>query len=253
MRPRSIRTRHARTIAAAGMSLAVLAVLLGGSRSFLLAEQSGVAPQEEELVKAVYDAREQYQASLERLRSYYLQRNHDENRAWVEKELTDYHLIVKHPYVLELDLPSKNLKPNEPNPKANALLREALGWLNRPSVTERASNYKRAEILLQRLIRDYPQSDRLNEACYYLGEIYASRYFGQTKRAVGYFERVFHYEPNTNLDARLRAAMLHDRELNDQRRAVELYQEILRREIDPNQTREARRRLDELLSRRSPR
>jgi tetratricopeptide (TPR) repeat protein len=69
------------------------------------------------------------------------------------------------------------------------------------------------------------------------------------RRAVAYYERVFLYEPDTNLDARLRAANIYERNLGNSQQAIALYQQILSREIDPDQTREARRRLD-LLSKR---
>lgn len=209
---------------------------------------STVTDQERQLVQEVYQARESYQASLERLRAYYIHTNNEENRQWVEKELTAYHLVVKNPYLLELDLPSPDLKPDTSIPNANRLFREALDWLNRRTMLERDENYKRAELLFRRLIRDYPRSDKLDEACYYLGEIYSTKYFQQYRRSVAFFERVFLYEPNTNLDARLRAAYLYEKHFANQKRAIELYQEVLRREIDPTQTKEARRRLDGLLN-----
>lgn len=213
---------------------------------------TNVTEQEQQLVRDVYQARDSYQASLERLRAYYIHTNNEENKQWVEKELTAYHLMVKNPYLLELDLPSPDLKPDTSLPNANRIFREALEWYNRRTMLDREENYKRAELLLRRLIRDYPRSDKLDEACYYLGEIYSSKYFQQYRRAVAFYERVFLYEPNTNLDARLRAANLYEKYFANQRRAIELYQEVLRREIDPDQTKEARRRLDSLLNSRGP-
>lgn len=207
-----------------------------------------ITDQERELVKSVYDSRKNYQASLERLRSYYLQINHEENRYWVEKELTDYHLAIKAPYILDMDLPSATLKPTKNNPQANKMFREALDWLNKAGI-DKEENTKRAEILLQRVIHDFPDCDKIDEACYYLGEIYSSRYFQMYRRSVAYYERVLLYSPDTNLDARLRAAYLYERNLGNSQKAVSLYQEILAHEVDPNQTREARRRLDTLLRR----
>lgn len=230
-----------------GAGLAVATLFVG--RVVLAQGIDTISEQERELVKKVYEAREDYQASLERLRSYYSQINHDENRYWVERELTDYHLALKSPYILDMDLPSASLKAAKNDAKANRMFREALEWLNRSSI-DKEENTKRAEILLQRIIHDHKDSDKIDEACYYLGDIYASRYFQMYRRAVAYYERVFTYEPDTNLDARLRAATIYERNLGNSQRAVALYQEILAREIDPDQTREARRRLDTLLLRR---
>lgn len=216
---------------------------------FLMAEElEKITDQERELVKSVYDSRKGYQSSLERLRNYYSQINHEENLYWVEKELTDYHLALKAPYILEMDLPSASLKPSKNDTKANRIFREALEWLNKPGL-DKEENTKRAEILLQKVLRDHKDSDKVDEACYYLGEIYSTKYFQMYRRAVAYYERVFLYSPDTNLDARLRAAYLYERNLGNSQRAISLYQEILAHEINPEQTKEARRRLDTLLRR----
>lgn len=228
-------------------SLVPAALLLADPR-FPTGPTRAVTEQERDLVKKVYETRDQYQAALERLRAYYVHVTNEEQRYWAEKELTDFHMGIKSPYILEMDLPSADLKPDTNIPKANRVFREGLDWLNRRTVSNSSENYHRAELLFRRLLRDYPRSDKLDETCYYLGEIYSSKYFQQYDRAVAYFERVWHYEPNTNLDARARAAYLYEKHLNDHKRAVELYQDVLRREVDPAQTREARRRLDGLLN-----
>ncbi|NDC38871.1 MAG: hypothetical protein EBZ48_12610, partial [Proteobacteria bacterium] len=126
-----------------------------------------ISDQERELVKSVYDTRKKYQESLERLRSYYSQISHEENTGWVEKELTGYHLNLKSPYILDMDLPATTLKPSKNDNKANRMFREALDWLNRPGL-DREENTKRAEILLQRILHEHKESDKIDEACYYL-------------------------------------------------------------------------------------
>jgi hypothetical protein len=222
--------------------------VLNSQSSLVADELNSISDQERELVRNVYDTRKKYQESLERLRSYYSQISHEENTIWVEKELTGYHLNLKSPYILDMDLPATTLKPSKNDTKANRMFREALDWLNRPGL-DREENTKRAEILLQRILHENKDSDKIDEACYYLGEIYSSRYFQMYRRAVAYYERVFLYEPDTNLDARLRAANIYERNLGNSQQAVALYQQILTREIDPDQTREARRRLDLLTKR----
>lgn len=249
----------ARLVVLAGMLAAFLGLgvlcqaagALGASRGAAVDGRS-ISDQEKELVKKVYDTRDGYQAALERLRAYYLQVNNEEQRSWAEKELTDFHMVLKSPYILEMDLPSLDLHPDTSIPKANRIFREALEWYDRRSISGVNENYHRAELLFRRLIRDYPNSDKLDEACYYLAQIYSSKYYQQYARAVAYYERVLHYEPNTNLDARIRAAHLHDKYLNEHKRAVELYQEVLRLEVDPAQTKEARRRLESLLGSKTP-
>jgi hypothetical protein len=208
--------------------------------------------QEQTLVKAVHTARDEYQASLERLRGFYVRSKNVEMQYWVEQELSQYHMMVKDPYILEFDLPSKDLKPNQNIAEANKILADARAHLERPTFTETEKNYHRAELLLRRLINDYRQSDKLDDACYYLGEIYSSKYFEQYRRSVGYYERVFWYDPATNYPARLKAALVYEKQLNDHERAKQLFQDVLQRHTDPAQTREARRHLEKLLGSRTP-
>lgn len=239
-------------IGACGFGMAALGWFAGASAVVGQDAKRG-NDQEVELVKKIYETRDAYQASLERLRAFYIHTSNEENRQWVEKELTEYHLMVKSPYILELDLPPADLKAESSIPKANRLLREAIDWKEKRSLLdrERGENFKRAELLLRRLLNDYKRSDQISAACYHLGDIYASKYFQQYRRAVAFYERSFHYQPNTSLDSRLKAAAVYDRNLADRRRAIELYQEVLGRETDPAQTKEARRRLDDLLGTRS--
>ena len=129
-----------------------------------------------------------------------------------------------------MDLPSASLKPTKNDTKANRIFREALDWLNKPGL-EKEQNTKRAEILLQRVLHDHKDSDKVDEACYYLGEIYATKYFQMYRRSVAYYERVFLYSPDTNLDARLRAAYIYEKNLGNSQRAITLYREIGERSI----------------------
>jgi len=208
--------------------------------------------QEQTLVKAVHTARDEYQASMERLRAYYVRSKNVEMQYWVEQELSQYHMMVKDPYILEYDLPSKDLKPNQNIAEAKKILADARAFLEKPSLTDTARNYHRAELLLRRLINDYRQSDKLDDACFYLGDIYTSKYFEQYRRGVAFYERVFWYDPATNYPARLKAAIVYEKQLNDHERAKQLFQDVLQRQTDPGQTREARRHLDKLLGSKQP-
>lgn len=238
-----LRNRRAQLALLAGLTLAFTGgwVLRGAD------ENRQVTRQELDLVRQVYESRDQYQIALERLVAFYTEISNEEGRQAAERELRDYHVTVKPPYSLELDLPAANLKPTENIPEANKSFQEGMYWLQKPAINDRGDNFKRAEIVFRRLLREHKTSNKIDEACYYLGEIYSSRYFNQPRRAVAFFERVFLYEPNTNLDARYRAALLYEKTLADRRRAIDLYQEVLKREVDTRQTREARRRLDDLL------
>lgn len=239
-------TRSSITIAI----MAVAVVLTAAGDSWTEEGTGRNSEQERELVRRLYKSRDEYQISLERLRAYYVHTGDVQNQLWTEEELKQYHMIIKNPYILDMDLPSPDLKPDTNIAAANELFRGALEWKSKRTLylsAERDQNLKRAELLFQKLIHEYPRSNKLDESCYHLGDIYASKPYVQYARAIAYYERVFLYEPNTNLDARLKAARLYETQINDKPRAMELYQEVLNREADATQTRDAKRRLDALI------
>ena len=107
---------------------------------------------------------------------------------------------------------------------------------------------RRAELLFQQLLTSYPQSDKIDDAAYQLGDIYEGRLYKMYRRAAHYFERCFQWNPNTQFDARLRAARIYDRQLLERSRAIELYREVTTHDTDPKWLQEAKKRLQELSS-----
>jgi TolA-binding protein len=197
-------------------------------------------------VKRVLAARQEYQTSLEELRAHFLRSGDLERVRWVEEELLSYHRISKRAYRLDLDVPPPTLTPNQNIGEANDLFRRAITFMKKGWGSELDDNYRRAELLLQQIIALYPQSDKLSQTAYHLGEIYESRAFKQYRRAATYYERSVQWNPQTTTDARLKAARLYDRTLSDRSKAVQLYRDEINHTADPKRLDEARRRLQEL-------
>lgn len=200
------------------------------------------------LVKRVLAARLEYQTSLEQLREHYVRTGDVERARWVEDELLSFHRISKRAYRLELDVPPPTLQPRDNVTEANELFRRAMSYKGKGWFSANADNLRRAEILFQQLLTLYPQSNKIAEAAYQLGDIYESRTFRQYRRSATYFERSFQWNPHTTTDARLRAAKLYDKYINDRGRAMQLYREVLNFDTDQKRVDEARKRLTELSS-----
>jgi TolA-binding protein len=197
-------------------------------------------------VKRVLAARQEYQASLEELRAQYLRTGDIEHVRWVEEELLSFHRISKRAFRLDLDVPPPTLTPNQNNAEANELFRRAVAFKSKGWGQELDDNYRRSELLFQQLITLYPQSDKLSETAYHLGDIYESRAFKQYRRAAMYYERSFQWNPQTSNESRLKAARLYDRTLSDHSKAVQLYREEINHTADPKRLEEAHKRLQEL-------
>jgi TolA-binding protein len=199
-----------------------------------------------ELVEKLLVARKEYQKTLEQLRAHYLTVGDLERAKWAEEELRQYHRISRQAFRLELDVPPPTLQANTNITDANKLYMRAMGYKDHGWGTDYVDNQRRAELLFQQLLTQYPQSDKISDAAYMLGDLYESKAYRQYRRSAQYFERCYQWNPTTHFDARLRAARIYDRQLLDRAHAIEIYREITTHETDPRRQEEATKRLGEL-------
>jgi tetratricopeptide (TPR) repeat protein len=199
-----------------------------------------------ELVEKLLVARKEYENILRQLRAHYVQVGDLERAKWAEEELRQYHRIPKQAFRLELDVPPPTLQANTNIPEANKLYMRAMAYKDKGFYNDYIDNQRRAEILLQQLLTQYPQSNKISDAAYQLGDIYESKAYRQYRRAASYFERCYQWNPTTHFDARLRAARIYDRQLLERGKAIEIYRDILNHETDPRQHEEAQKRLTDL-------
>ena len=195
---------------------------------------------------ALIAARREYQLSLESLRTHYISTGDIERARWAEDELLQFHRISKQAFRMELDVPPPNLQANYNIPEANELYKQAMTYKDKGWGTDYIDNQRRAELLLQKLLSDHPQSDKISDAAYQLGDVYESKAYKQYDRAAHYFERCFQWNPKTQYDARLRAARLYERNVGERNHAIQIYQDIVNRETDPKRIEEVQKRLADL-------
>ncbi len=242
----------------------VLAILpaLGaalGLSAFLFAQTSNAPPDKDapksapaggasdvDKVERLIAARREYQLSLEGLRTYYISSGDIERARWAEDELLQFHRITKQAFRMDLDVPPPNLQANYNIPEANELYKQAMTYKDKGWGNDYIDNQRRAELLLQKLLSDHPQSDKISDAAYQLGDVYESKAYKQYDRAAHYFERCFQWNPKTQFDARLRAARLYERNVGERNHAIQIYQDIVNRETDPKRIEEAQKRLADL-------
>jgi hypothetical protein len=202
-----------------------------------------------EMVERLLAARREYQSTLEALRAYYISTGDIERAHWAEDELIQFHRMIKQAYRLELDVPPPTLQAAYNIPEANELYRRAIGFKDKGWGNDYIDNQRRTELLLQQLLSSYPQSDKISDTAYQLGDIYESKAYRQYNRAAMYFERCFQWNPKTHFDARIRAARLYERTLSERNHALEIYREITTHETDPARNEEAQRKITELSGR----
>jgi TolA-binding protein len=108
---------------------------------------------------------------------------------------------------------------------------------------------RRTELLLREVLEKYPNSDKIGDVAYQLGELYESRAYKQYDRAARYYERSFQWVKGSRSDARLRAAVLYDKQLNERSKAVELYRSVVEHDTNPEHIKQAEKRVGELTGR----
>jgi tetratricopeptide (TPR) repeat protein len=234
------------------------AVLLAAGGLAVVADTSapptpkGAAPDhagEVELVEGVLKARKDYWTALDKLRQHYVATHDVEKAKWVEDELRSYHRMMKYSYRLDVkDVPPPTLQPKQNVVEANNLFRRAVEFKAKGGTgDEFVDNQRRAEILFQAILEKHPESDKIAEAAYHLGDVYEHyKPRPQYERAAAYYERSFQWNKASATDARLRAARIYDHHLKMLDKAKELYKAVMNHDTDPARVAEAEKRLTEL-------
>ncbi len=213
------------------------------------AKAAGKPADDTALVERVIAARKEYQNTLVALYDYYAKAADNERAKWVEEELKAFHLSNKPSYRLDIsDVPPATLEAKVNRPEANNLFRVAKDYKGKGIGTEFTLNQRRSEIVFQAILAKYPDSDKIADVAYELGDLYESRSYKQFHRAAAYFERSYQWRKGGFTDARLRAARLYDKQLNERSKAIELYREVIQHEGDKERMKEAEKRLAELTS-----
>jgi len=201
-----------------------------------------------ELVERLLAARKEFQTALEELRKHYVAVGDAERAHWAEDELRQYHRMIKQSFRLDLEVPPPTLQAAYNIPEANELYRRAMSYKDKGWGDDHLYNQRRAEILLQQLLTNYPQSDKIGDAAFQLGDIYEGKTNHQYRRAAVYFERSFQWNSGMAHEARLRAARIYDKQLHERGRAQELYKDVTTHDTDQKRIQEAQKRLAELSS-----
>ncbi|MCX7665796.1 MAG: hypothetical protein N2112_09630 [Gemmataceae bacterium] len=235
------------TILAGGVGVVAIADNTSGKSTPAGEGPPAKASNEVELVESIIKARKDYLTGLENLRSYYQSTSDLEKQKWVEEEMRAYHRMMKYSYRLDVqDVPPPTLPPKQNIPEANNLFRRAMEYKGRGGDIP-LDDQRRAEILLHQILTKYPESDKIAEVAYHLGDIYENyKPQPQYHRAAAYFERSFQWNKSSSTDARIRAARLYDYQIQSRDKAKELYKAVMNHDTEPKRVQEAEKRLREL-------
>lgn len=203
-----------------------------------------------QLVERCLAARREYADSLKALHEHYLKAGDKQRVGWAERELLAYYLTWKPSYNLDVkDVPPPTLEARVNVREANELVKSAMEYKGKGLGDEYILNMRRAEVLLREVLDKYPNSDKIGDVAYQLGDMYEGRAYKQYDRAARYYERSFQWAKGARTDARLRAATLYDRQLNERTKAIDLYRGVVEHDTDADRIKQAEKRLAELNGR----
>ncbi|MFP4105213.1 MAG: tetratricopeptide repeat protein [Phycisphaerae bacterium] len=204
------------------------------------------------LVEDVVTARNEFRRNLDQVEDFYQETGQQFRLEVVRNMQARFDPVRTYMYFLEAEIPGRDLTPRKVIPEAERLYekarqqyKEGKGAL-RTFVTTDYQKMRQALGTFRELVQKYPQSTRIAEAAYYIGEIY-KEYFKENIRAVHWYARAYQWDPDIQLPARFQAATVWDIRLHHHSKAIELYQAAIRHEdFKPTNVWWAKRRIRQL-------
>jgi len=184
-----------------------------------------------DLVEQLAGQRQAYRRSLEAIVQYYDAAGNQEKLTWAREELRALDRIPQYRYIIEAQVMPANLRATEVIPAADALYEEARriqGDAGRLPVLKDEEVLRAALGKYSNLIREYPTSDKIDDAAFQMGEIH--EYFNDFTIALQYYQRAYQWDPSTPYPARYKAASILDRRLHRRAEALQLYNEAIVKE-----------------------
>lgn len=187
---------------------------------------------EVDLVEEMILHRAMYARFLRALVTFYSENGYEDKANWARAELRDLQKVKPYRYILDAEVPRADLKPATSIPEADRLYDEGLALMKKAGhgviIWYNDATMKRALGKLMELIDKYPNSDKVDDAAYYIGEIHKE--YGEERDnliAIEWYKRAIQYNPNLDYPAWSRIAHVYDHRLHEREKALEWYQKVI--------------------------
>ena len=201
-------------------------VPIDNSRPLNVAPPAGTG--EADVVEAMAVNRKAYQSSLELLIGYYNKTGNNMKLERARKELQAFQLMPKYKYIMEPTLTADTLEATTPIAAADDLYYDAVDFQKSAGIISGLMNENKLRLALQNynlLIKNYPTSDKIDDAAYKAGVILEE--FNDYVVALDYYQVAYKSDPETIHPARFRAARILDKKLHRYADALELYKKAV--------------------------
>ena len=190
---------------------------------------------EVELVERMADYRGKYQQNLALLKIFYERQGNNLKAGWVQQELESLKTIPQRAYLVVAELASAELKATQAIVEADVLYDQAMALFKQGRgklafLTNKKKLYL-ARDKFNQLITAYPQSDKIDDAAFQIGQI-DHLYLKDYHSALLHYRRVWQWDPQTPWPCRFAVAKIYDEKLHDLTRAIEYYEKAIKFELD---------------------
>ncbi len=195
------------------------------------------------LVERVVKARQELQSSLNELINYYHRVGDVTNASRAERELNAFRSIEQYPYARDTAGPVL-----EEPPRVLRHIPMADDYYTDGMIIAESRRKARKDLALRRfekVLEEWPESDKAPLAAFEMGEIYSGTYFRDYDLAASYYKKAYDLNPAITLPALVRAGDMYMR-LERYDDAVTMYKLAVRGSRDVQHKAQAERQLERL-------
>jgi len=204
---------------------------------------------EVELVEQMAHHRMEYQNTLELLKRFYDSQGSTLKVSWVEQELAALKMVPQRSYLVVAELAGADLRPTQSMVEADVLYNEGMAYFKQGRGSLLGADKKKLYLAIDKfkaLITNYPDSDKIDDAAFQIGDI-NNYYLKDYRVALMYYQRVWQWDAKTPWPARFAMAKIYDEQMHDRVKAIEYYEMAAKLEsYYPNVAVYSQRRLKEL-------
>ena len=207
---------------------------------------SEMKSKEEQIANSIKSSRESYKNALMELIQFYLNIGHHHRLQKARMELKALSKVPQSEYLYTRESVS-DISPTKNIEVANILFEDGKNYKNIFNLSAGGkTNLSNAAVRFKKILDDYPESDKADDAAYELADISEGIDFKDYEGAVYYYVRCYELNPNTDRPARYMAARIYDKYLRDYKEAIRNYEMALKTCENKRLLRIANKRLDEL-------
>lgn len=187
------------------------------------------ATTETDIIEQVAVNRQAYRKGLESLAEYYKKTGNNMKLDWARKELGSLDAIPQYNYIIEAGVAGPELKASASIQEADELYSEAVAMEQKARLLVVIKNdnlLRKALEKYNQLIRQYPTSDKIDDAAYRAAGIYVD--FKDYTIAMLYLQRTYEWDPETPYPARFEVAKILDEYLHRRAEALDAYQQAMK-------------------------